>query len=192
MGKGTPAQAAERGGLTPASDLAIFEYEEDEDEVLNTNEDDSVERVAALDSGAADHVCGPGDLPTSVRPQPRADGRERNFVGAGGDKIRNFGEARVVLEQDGALPSVAMTNQVAEVCRPLHAVSKVCDNAKEVLFTKGEAVVIPEGSLSKFLGSIRVSARYKRQGGLYVATVRARNPNAKPKAQGFGGPGARR
>ena len=147
---------------------------------------------AALDSGAVDHVCGPDDVPQSVTPVSRPDGRERNFIGAGGDRIKNYGEARVVLEQDGSLPSLAITHQVAEVCRPLHAVSKICDNGKEILFTKEGATVIPEGSLSKFLGTLKASARYSRKGGLYVARVRARNPQRAGKTQGFAGQGASR
>ena len=91
--------------------------------------------------------------------------------------------AKVVLDQEDGLPSIAITHQVAEVCRPLHAVSKICDNSKEVLFTKDGATVVPEGTLSKLLGGIKASARYSRRGGLYVAKVkvrRRRNQNERP------------
>ena len=33
--------------------------------------------------------------------------------------------------------------------------------------------------------------RFKRQGGLYIARMKLRNPNYKPKAQPFTGQGAR-
>ena len=56
----------------------------------------------------------------------------------------------------------------------------------------GQAVVVPEGSLSKFLGGITTSAKYTRKGGLYVTKVRARNPNSSKKKMGFQGQGARR
>ena len=46
--------------------MAIFKYEEEQEEVLNADKDDGVEMYAALDSGAVDHVCGHDDVPTSL------------------------------------------------------------------------------------------------------------------------------
>ncbi len=66
--------------------------------------------------------------------------------------------------------------EVADVTRPLHSVGQVTDTDKEVLFTKGEAVVVPAGALSRYLTGIRVFARYKRRGGLYLAKMKVRDP----------------
>ncbi len=84
---------------------------------------------------------------------------------------------------------------MADVSRPLHSMGVIADTGKEILFTKGEAVVVPEGALSRFLGSVRQLAKYRRKGGLYVAKMKARNPNPKPKpgtASSFGRQGPRR
>jgi hypothetical protein len=81
------------------------------------------------------------------------------------------------------------------VSRPLRSAGIIADTKKEVLFTRGEAVVVPEGALSKFLGAIRQIAKYPRKGGLYVARMKAKNPNPKPKptpASTFGRQGPRR
>jgi transcription antitermination factor NusG len=120
------------------------------------------------------------------------DGKLRNFVGANNSRIKNFGKAKVVMTTDDG-KDIMNTFNVADVSRPLHAVSVVCDTDKEVLFTKGEAVVVPDGALSRFLGTIKAIAKYPRKGGLYVARMRVKNPRPKPAtASGFGRQGTRR
>ena len=81
--------------------------------------------------------------------------------------------------------------QCADVTRNLHSVGEVADTDKDVLFTRGECVVVPGGSLMKYVKmlKLRVFARYTRKGkGLYTTRMVIRAP--KPKAQGFGGSGA--
>ena len=84
--------------------------------------------------------------------------------------------------------------QVAEVTRALHSTGLICDTKKEVLFTESEAVVVPAGSLSRFLGAIKRLAEYKRKGGLYVAKmkVRRRIQSSDAKASPFGRQGTKR
>ena len=88
--------------------------------------------------------------------------------------------------------------QVAEVTRALHSTGVICDNSKEVLFTDTEAVVVPKGTFSKFLGSVQRVATYKRKGGLYVAKLKirqraaARKKSDNGKASPFGRPGCDR
>ncbi len=60
-----------------------------------------------------------------------------------------------------------------------------------MLYTKHEAVVVPEGALSKFLASVNVVAKYQRRGGLYMAKMKAKDPRLRRKS-GFARPGARR
>ena len=62
-----------------------------------------------------------------------------------------------------------------------------------MLFTGTEATVVPAGTLSKFLGSLKHVAKYPRQGGLYITKMKmkARDPKAAGK-QSFTRQGARR
>ena len=70
---------------------------------------------------------------------------------------------------------------MADVCRPLHSVSVICDGhkgiTKEMLYTGTEAVVVLAGALSMSLAGCKRLATYPRVGGLYVARVKVRNPN---------------
>ena len=169
-------------------------YEEDDDEdgeeILAATEE--TEANVALDSGAVAHVVGPNELPGNTPVEQPEDGRLRNFVGANNSRIKNYGKAKVEMTTDDG-KTITNTFNVADVSRPLHAVSVVCDTNKEVLFTKGEAVVVPDGALSRFLGAIKAIAKYPRKGGLYVAKMRVKNPRPKPAtASGFGRQGTRR
>ena len=67
--------------------------------------------------------------------------RETTHVGAGGRTIPRHGRANVALIPEGG-GIIANIFQVADVTRPLHSVSKITDNEKEVLFMKGSAVVV--------------------------------------------------
>ena len=97
----------------------------------------------AADSGAVDHIANAANLPGNVILRKTA--KHRDFVNASGGGIRNHGEANVRLKtKNGKL--IANTFQVADVCRPLHSIGKVCDGGHEVLFMKGKAVVVPEGT----------------------------------------------
>ena len=170
-----------------------LEYEDDfEDELMDLEEE--VEVHVAADTGSCAHVVGPKDIPGSIAVKPPASGRVRNFVGAGGDGIKNHGEAVVQLVlEDGTV--VNSTVQVADVVRPLHSVSVICDAAHEMLYTKECGYVVPEGTLSRFLANINVIAKYPRRGGLYVAKMKARRPRPKPAPSaakpGFTRPGRR-
>ena len=152
--------------------------------------EEEVDIFVALDSGAVEHVASPNDLPGPIHVQPPTDGKARNFISASGDTIKNHGKADVSLINEDDI-EVDSSFQVADVCRPLHSVSKVCDTDKEVLFTKHGGVVVPAGALSRFLGPVKALAKYPRKGGLYASKMRARNPNGNKKLS-FSRPGARR
>ena len=163
-----------------ADHVMTMEYEDgDDDDDMIMELDEEVEVHVAADSGSVIHAVGPKDIPGSVRVRPPPNGRTRNLVGAGGDGIKNHGEATVQLvQEDGTV--VTSTVQVADVVRPLHSVSKICDEDHEMLYTKTCAHVVPEGALSRFLANINVIAKYPRRGGLYVAKMKARRPRPKP------------
>ena len=113
------------------------------------------------------HTCCT-QLPTGVEVMKTA--KCKNFTGAGGDGIKCHGKAEVTLVQENG-KTISNDVQVAEVTRALHSTGLICDERKEVLFTRGESVVVPEGALSKFLGSVRKIAEYKRKGNLHVAKM---------------------
>ena len=164
--------------------VAPLEWREDPEPIMAANE--KVKIYVAADSGAVDHCSNPKDLPDSVPVKPPE--RPRGFVGAKGDDIDHYGSAQVALElEDGRY--IDNTFQVADVCRPLHAVSKITDNAGDMLFKKGCAYVVPEGVFDKVLATVTHLATYPRKGGLYVAEMYAVDPksvksSSPPKSQG--------
>ncbi len=171
-----------------------LEYADADEEILNTEEE--VEIYVAADTGAVCHVTPPKDLPRSVSVEAPPPGKVRNFVAANNTPIKNHGTAKVLLEQEDGT-EIDSSFQVADVSRPLHSVSTICDAASgacpdghEMLFTKGMGYVVPEGALSKFLGSIRTVARYPRRGGLYVAKMKAKDPR-RAKRSSFTRPGGK-
>jgi hypothetical protein len=163
----------------PECSCCPLEWEESDEEILNL--DDEVEVTVASDSGCICHVIGPDGIPRKVRPRVPEHGKLKNFVGAGGDGIKNHGKVDVkLIQEDGS--EANSTFNVADVTRPLHSTGMACDENKEVLYTKTEAVVVPGGALSRFLGAIKRIATYKREnGGLYLAKmkIRARPDHAK-------------
>ncbi len=187
--------------------LGVVYYEDSDDEDAIMAAEEEIEVGVAMDSGCVANVMGPKDKPSTVEARHPPNKRRRNFVAANGSDMENYGEAEVdMVQEDGKV--LASTFTVTDTTRPLHSTSQVCDSESpacptghEVLFTKGVATVVPDGALSRFLGSVRQIAHYPRRGGLYVAKmrVRARGRRAptqpdpkKPKAQGFGRQGARR
>ena len=151
-----------------------------------------------MDSGAVANCVKPKDLPRPAK--VRIPEKLRNFVGAGGDGIKCYGESEVSLQQvEGGFAPVNSRMQVTDVMRTLHSVGEVCDGKTvaehEVLFTSGVATVVPGGALSRFLGQVKNLGNYRRKGkGLYLAKFRARKLKEKPekpKKAGFGRQGTK-
>ena len=156
---------------------------------------EEIEIEVANDSGSVVHVVPPEELPANVKVVKAKNSKD--FRGAGGDGIKNHGKAEIEIEtEDGKIINNVV--QVAEVTRALHSTGVICDTKKEVLFTDEEAVVVPKGTLSKFLGAMQRIATYKRKGGLYVAKMKvrqrasARRKDEDGKASPFGRPGGER
>ena len=155
----------------------LITYDEDEDDHIMAAEEE-VEMWVASDSGAVDHVCGPDSIPGSIILRQRSDGKKtKNFISASGGSIKNHGAASVnlITEEGNVINNIF---QVADVCRPLHSVSKTCDQGNDMVFTDTEGIVLPKGLLSALIATLqhKVIARYPRRGGLYVAKMRARDP----------------
>ena len=160
-------------------------FDQEDDEILNTEEEKEI--VVAADTGCVRHAVAPEDLPAHVMVVAPPPGT-KDFVGAGGDRIKRHGKAAVQMQQEGFGP-INQVLEVADVTRPLHSMSQVADTGKEILFTKGEATVVPEGSLSKYLKYCKRLAVYKRSGGLYLGKMKVRVPKSKPGGRTFGRPG---
>ena len=111
-------------------------------------------------------------------------------MGRTGKPTAHHGEALVhfVFETGETIGS---TFQIANVVRPLHSVSKICDEKHEMLFTATEATVVPAGALSKFLASIKGTVQYHRKGGLYVTKVKVKAPGTSASSS-FTRPGVSR
>ena len=185
--------------------LVYQNCEDDEEAIMAADEE--VEADVAVDSGCVAHVVGPDDVPGTVEIRHPPGKRRRGFKAANGSDMENYGEATVEMVQENGT-AIASTFTVTDVTRPLHSTSQICDTGSaacpdghEVLYTKHGATVVPGGTLSRFLGSVRHVASYPRRGGLYVAKVKFRAPRARtqrqpspkqPGAQGFGRQGAQR
>ena len=78
---------------------------------------------------------------------------------------------------------LGMMFQVAKVTKPLLSVSKICDAVFSVRFTSEMAVV--EDKKGKEV------CRFIRRKGLYVASMRLRNPKFKAKVSDFPRPDAK-
>ena len=83
-------------------------------------------------------------------------------------------EGQIVLEMLAPLEeghnAVDVTWQVAEVCRPLLSVSKICDTAKHtVTFDAKRAVVRDDKG--------RIVCVFMRKGNLYIGRMKIRNPS---------------
>ncbi len=173
--------------------IACFEFEDEEKEINGV--DDYVVITVAADPGCVAHVVGRTELPSTVEVRKPEGGRLRNFVGANNSVTKHHGKADVPLILDDG-KEVNGTLQVADVTRPLHSAGQTCDENKEILYTKDAAVVVPAGALSKFLGSVKHIATYRRKpGGLYLAKMKARarrRAGNQPPDSPFGGQGTKR
>jgi hypothetical protein len=176
------------GGVPTAATLNLFEELVNDSNALLAAMETEIETEVAADSGAVDHVAGPDDIPACV---DVIRTRVRNFVGPTGKPIEHHGEALVHLVNETG-KTIGSIFQIANVVRPLHSVSKICDEKHEMLFTATEATVVPAGTLSKFLASLKsTSVVYHRKGGLYVTKVKVKAPGVNGTSS-FTRPGAGR
>jgi hypothetical protein len=179
----------------PKCNCCPLDWAESDAEILEVDQDESREVEVAMDSGAVCNCTGPEDLPGNIEVKVPKNRKLRNLVGAGGEGIKCYGESEVTLEmeEEGFAP-VNSTFQVTDVTRTLHSTGEVCDgktrDEHEVLFTSDTCTVVPAGTLSKFLGTIKQLAKYHRPGkGLYTAKMRIRKQKPKDdraKPAGFG------
>ncbi len=140
---------------------------------------------AALDSGAGEHVVHDDSCPTYQVEESAGSRMGQRFTTAGGGKLPNRGQVKLNLRADNGKRGrdLRMTFQVAKVTKPLLSVSKICDAGYTVKFTSEMATVEDKAG--------KVVCRFMRRKGLYVATMKLRNPNFKGKPAGFPRPDAK-
>ena len=157
---GDDATLDDHGGI-----VMPLEDEEEDDEV-HVAPTQSVIKVA-IDSGAADHVINPLDVPCHAV-KPSAGSRAgKHFLAAGGHRIPNEGQLNLVVTGEGFSGKVKSMFQAAAVTRPLLSVSKICDSGCKVLFDDQRAIIRKGG---KNVGT------FVRRGGLYVAELVVKDP----------------
>ena len=127
---------------------------------------------AVVDSGAADPVARSGTFSGKVSPSAMSKSG-RKYRGPDGTRIPNEGQQEVQFTSDEG-HRCGMTWQIADVERPLIAVSHLSAAGNNVIFTKtgGEIVNIASGKKIKI----------QRKGGVYVLRmwVPAPTPVSKP------------
>ena len=123
-----------------------------------------------LDSGAGDHVLAKLDVPGYTIEPSAGSKAGLHFVAAGGKRIPMEGQVNArFATKDGE--EFVSCFQVAAVTRPLWSVGRICDRGYTVTFTAKDARILDEKGVTV--------CYFKREGGLYLGTMRMRNPNHK-------------
>ncbi len=144
--------------------------DEEEEEILAATAQVVKVKVAA-DSGSVANVIRPADLPPDAVVVENTSGRD--FVGAGGGRIRKYGSCNTMLR--GKHGPIGCGWQVADVTRALHSVAVVCGPIEapeqDFLFCAGRGVIVPPGIVEQILKTVQPLAEYTREGNLYVAEM---------------------
>ena len=136
------------------------------DQINNFQEEVPFEVV--LDSGAAEHVTDNIDAPGYSIVPSAGSKAGKAFIAANGGRIPNRGQMTLSLKTEGN-QKINSTFQVCQTNRPLWSVGKICDSGCEVTF-KADQAIVTQKSTGKPV------CNFKRQGGLYVATLKLSKP----------------
>jgi hypothetical protein len=147
-------------------------------EVYNTGvvQKEYVDVEVILDSGAGAHVAARKHIPGCQVRDSELKRAGASFVAIDGGRIENEGEAEinlVVIDGNGGEHKVRTTVQVADVTRALWSVGVLCDAGLDPRFTAKHAKIFDKKGVEL--------CHFERKNGLYVATVKLRNP----EFQGF-------
>ena len=129
-----------------------------------------------MDTGAAKSVAPPSlacHLPIAETPESR---RGAHFQTAGGGKLVNQGE-RTVPCWTNVGQAVEMKYSIADVVRPLNAVSQICDRGNEVTFTAEGGYI-----WNKATNNV---VEFPRERGVYVLDTWLQMPRESVKESGF-------
>jgi hypothetical protein len=135
----------------------------------------------AVDSGAGDNVLAAIDVPGHKVQESPGSIRGQQFKGAGGHVMANEGQmvlAMLAPTEGDHHNEVDVTWQVADVCRPLLSVSKICDKANHTVTFDAKRAVVRDTKG-------RIVCTFMRKGNLYIGRMKVRNPSHPS----FGGQG---
>ena len=133
-----------------------------------------VDLEVILDSGAGAHVASRKHIPGCEVRDSELKRAGAAFVAIDGGRIENEGEAELnlaVFDGKGTEHSVRTTVQVADVTRALWSVGVLCDAGLDPRFSAKYAKIFDSKGVEL--------CHFDRRHGLYVATVRLRNPAFK-------------
>ena len=162
-------------GETPSGLNSFYGIENLNEEVnaLPDQEPEFIETEMTLDTGATVHAADRLDLPGHEVRESAGSRAGQKFGCAGGKLISNEGECKVFMVAPGGIEcEIDTTIQIAKITRPLLSVTQMTKNGDiSVLCKKDEAQVLDAQN--------RLLAVFQRQGGLYVAKMKVRNPKYK-------------
>ena len=169
-------------GALEVTDINFFDAEPENE--LNTAEavvPEFIDVDVAVDSGAGDNVLAEVDVAGHKIQESPGSRRGQKFKGAGGHVMAN--EGQIVLEmlaplEDGQHNEVDVTWQIADVCRPLLSVSKICDKAQHTVTFDAKKAIVRDARG-------RIVCVFQRKGNLYIGRMKIRNPSHPS----FGGQG---
>ena len=160
----------------PTQVISLFESLPDQlNSLPQADEPEFLDIEFTLDTGASVHAIDALDLPGFVIRESAGSKRKQNFQAAGGKLIPNEGETDVYFlsnTTDGPCELLACM-QIAKVTRPLLSVSKITEGNRLKVLCDHEAAYI-----MNLQG--KVLARFGRNGGLYTAMLKVKNPKFKP------------
>ena len=141
-----------------------------------------VDVKVVLDSGAGAHVMNKSDCPGYEIKDSAMTIAGAAFKAANGSTIKNYGEVRVEMvakDSKGGSHNISSKFEAADVTRALWSVGLICDAGLDVKFTKTKASVVNASGTEV--------CSFNRENGLYLATVKIRNPRhpsfQRPAAQ---------
>ncbi len=87
-----------------------------------------------MDSGAAESVAPPSMAPQVSIDEAPGSKRGQHYVSASAGRLPNMGQQKLRVQTNEGRDALVLY-QIAEVSRPLAAVSQTCDNGNWVVYT---------------------------------------------------------
>ena len=149
--------------------------EQDEElNVLPAEEPEFYEVETTLDTGASTHAADRVDFPGYEVVESPGSRAGQLFGCAGGKSLQNEGQITVNMISPIEGTEIRLCTQVTKVTRPLLSVTKLTEEGKlRVLCDQVKAVVMDLQN--------KVLATFPKKNGLYVCTMKVRNPRYKDK-----------
>ena len=138
---------------------------------------------SVMDSGASQSVAPPGMAPGVTIEESPGSKRGQHYISASKERLPNMGQQRMgVTTNEGRHAQVLY--QVAEVTRPLTAVSQTCDNGNIVVYGPG-------GGFIHNMYNGRRTSFGSTTGGIYEIDlwIKAEEANGQSSPGGFARPG---